>query len=120
MGIYRDNISAIIYYRLSLSLKPVLIYRLPISFRHILCFVIADKLSRLAIFYACIVKNSKLVSWRYGKNTRCPLNLAAVLKKSLFVLFNDAAESVNCSLVLKNLEKYFCSLTYKKKLRPTH
>ena len=31
MGIYRDNLSAIIYYRLSLSLKIVLIYRLPIS-----------------------------------------------------------------------------------------
>ena len=31
-GIYRGNLSAIIYYRLSLSLKIVLIYRLPISF----------------------------------------------------------------------------------------
>ena len=29
MGIYRDNLSAIIYYRLSLSLKIVWIYRLP-------------------------------------------------------------------------------------------
>ena len=25
------------------------------------------------------------------------------------------AESVNCSLFLKNLEKHFCDLTYKKK-----
>ena len=32
MGIYRDNLSAIIFYRLSLSLKLVLIYRLPILF----------------------------------------------------------------------------------------
>ena len=31
MGIYRDNLSAIIFYRLSLSLKIVWIYRLPIS-----------------------------------------------------------------------------------------
>ena len=31
MGIYRGNLSAIVYYRLSLSLKIVLIYRLPIS-----------------------------------------------------------------------------------------
>ena len=38
MGIYRDNLSdlqkktlSIIYYRLSLSLKIILIYRLPIS-----------------------------------------------------------------------------------------
>ena len=31
MGIYRDNLSAISFYRLSLSLKIVWIYRLPIS-----------------------------------------------------------------------------------------
>ena len=30
-------------------------------------------------------------------------------------MFNPAAESVNCSLFLKNLEKHFCYLTYKKK-----
>ena len=36
------------------------------------------------------------------------------LKTSLFVLFNAAAESENCSLSLKNLEKDFCSLTCKK------
>ena len=29
MGIYRDNLSAIIYYRLSLLLKIVFIYRFP-------------------------------------------------------------------------------------------
>ena len=31
MGIYRDNLSAIIYYRLLLSLKTILIYRLFLS-----------------------------------------------------------------------------------------
>ena len=31
MSIYRDNLSATIYYRLSLSLKLVLIYQIPIS-----------------------------------------------------------------------------------------
>ena len=36
-------------------------------------------------------------------------------KKFLFVLFNPTTESVNCSLFLKNLEKHFCDLTYKKK-----
>ena len=36
------------------------------------------------------------------------------LTKSLLVLFNATAESVNCSLFLKNLEKHFCNLTYKK------
>ena len=35
------------------------------------------------------------------------------LKKSLFVLFNTAVESVNYSL-LKNLKKHFWNLTYKK------
>ena len=34
---------------------------------------------------------------------------------SLFAMFNPTAESVNCSLLLKNLEKHFCDLTYKKK-----
>ena len=37
-------------------------------------------------------------------------------KKSLFVVFNPTAESVNCfSFFLKNLEKHFCDLTYEKK-----
>ena len=36
-------------------------------------------------------------------------------KKFLFVLFNPTAESVNCSFFLKNVEKHFCDLTYKKK-----
>ena len=42
------------------------------------------------------------------------------LKKSLFVVFNPTAESVNCSTFLKNLEKRFCDLTLRKKLRLTH
>ena len=36
-------------------------------------------------------------------------------KKPLFVLLNATAKSVNCSFFLKNLEKRFCNLTYKKK-----
>ena len=48
------------------------------------------------------------------KNTRCPLSLGTIEKIS-FVLFNAAAESVNCSFCLKILEKHFCNLTYKKK-----
>ena len=35
--------------------------------------------------------------------------------KNLFVVFNPTAESVNCSLFLKNVEKHFRDLTYKKK-----
>ena len=60
----------------------------------------------------------KLMSWRYGKNTRCPLSVTCcgnTEKKSLFVLFKATAESMNCSLFLKNLEKHFCNSTYKKK-----
>ena len=37
------------------------------------------------------------------------------LSKSVFVLFNAMAESVNCSLFLKNLGKRFCKTTYKLK-----
>ena len=36
------------------------------------------------------------------------------LKAFLFVLFNATAESVNCSLFLKNLEIQFCNVTCKK------
>ena len=111
MGIYRGSLSAIIYYRLSLSLKMVLIT--DIAF--VTYFVIADKLSRQTILYAYSVQTSELVSWRYGKNTRCPLSLVAIFKKSLFVLFNATAESVNYSVFWKNVQKHFCNLIYKKK-----
>ena len=37
------------------------------------------------------------------------------LKKSLFVVFNPMAESVNCSLFFKILENHFCDLIKKKK-----
>ena len=33
----------------------------------------------------------------------------------LNILFNVTAEFLKCSLFLKNLEKHFCDLTYKKK-----
>ena len=50
MGIYRNNLSAIIFYRLSLSLKLVLIYRLPISLLlHILLSPINYRDKRLFI-----------------------------------------------------------------------
>ena len=37
-----------------------------------------------------------------------------MVKTSFFVLFNATAESVNCSLFLKNLETHFCNVTCKK------
>ena len=63
-------------------------------------------------FVACLANfsksvTSKLVSGRYGKNTRCSLRLVAIFKNSLFVLFNVTAEFVNCSLFLKNLQNVF-------------
>ena len=53
---------------------------------------------------------SKLGSWRYGKIHGVDQVLLQ-FKKSLFVLFNPTAESVNCYLFLKNLEKHFCDFT---------
>ena len=49
------------------------------------------------------------------KNTRCPLRLVVILKNYLFVLFNFTAESVNCSLFLKNLEKTLLQFDLQKK-----
>ena len=45
------------------------------------------------------------MSWRYGRNTRCPLSLVAIFKKSRFVLLNVTAESVIFSVFLENLKK---------------
>ena len=56
------------------------------------------------------------MSWRYGKNTRCPLRLVVILKNYLFVLFNFTAESVNCSLLQKNLEKTLLQFDLQKKI----
>ena len=55
------------------------------------------------------------MSWRYGKNTRCPLRLVVILKNYFFVLLNFTAESVNCFLFLKNLEKTFLQFDLQKK-----
>ena len=57
---------------------------------------------------------SKLRSWGYGKIHGVDKDLLQ-FKKSLFGLFNPTAESVNCSLFLKNLENtVVISLTRKK------
>ena len=54
-----------------------------------------------------------------GKKYTMSIKSCCNLKKSLFVLLNATAESVNCSLILKHIEKHFYDLTYKKKLRQT-
>ena len=57
-------------------------------------------------------KVSELALW---KNTRCPLRLVVTFKNYLFVWLNFTAESVNCSLFLKNLEKTFLQFDLQKK-----
>ena len=73
----------------------------------------------MAINDSLCTQCSKLGSWRYGKIHGVDKVLLQ-FKKSLFVLFNPTAESVNCSLFLKNLEKLFCDLTYKQKSCAKH
>ena len=41
------------------------------------------------------------------EKTRCPLRLVVNFKNYFFVWLNSTAESVNCSLFLKNAEKTF-------------
>ena len=55
------------------------------------------------------------MSWHYGKNTQCSLRLVVILKNYLFVLFNFTAESVNCSLFLKNQKKNVFEIRLTKK-----
>ena len=52
------------------------------------------------------------------EKTRCPLRLI-IFKNYLFVWLNFTAESVNCSLFLKNLEKTFLQFDLKKRKKKT-
>ena len=56
------------------------------------------------------------------EKTGCPLRLVVIFKNYFFVWLNFSAESVNCSVFLKNLQKTFLQfdLQKKKKLRQTH
>ena len=49
------------------------------------------------------------------EKTRCPLRLVLIFKNYFFVWLNFTAESVNCSLFLKNLEKTFLQFDLQKK-----
>ena len=72
----------------------------------------------MAINDSLCTQCSKLVSWCYGEIHGVDTILLQY-KKSLFVVFNPTAESVNS--LSKNLEKHFRDLTYKKKkIRQTH
>ena len=114
MGIYRDNVSAII---IGDNLLPIIVisqnsfvYRLPISFsQYILLSPINDRDKRF--FMHTVFKASELALWeKYSVSIKSCCNF----KKSLFVLFNATAEFVNCPLFLKNPKKQFCYLTCKK------
>ena len=48
------------------------------------------------------------------EKTRCPLRLV-IFKNYFFVWLNFAAESVNCSLFSKNVEKTFLQFDLQKK-----
>ena len=110
MGIYRNNLSAIIYYQISIIVIAQNSFDLSIiDIAFVIYFVIAGKLSR-TILYACSVQNFRDGELGYGKNARRPLNLVTI-KKSLFVLFHATAECVNYSLSLKNPRKHFCNFT---------
>ena len=84
-----------------------MIYWLPISFSQY--NLLSQSSYRDKRFFMPTV--FKLQSWRCEKNTRCPLSLVAIFKKSFIVLFNATTESVNYSVFWK---KRFCNLTYKK------
>ena len=119
MDIYRENLSAIV---ICDNLLPIIVitqnsFDLSITnIAFVIYFVIADRF--IAINDSLCTQCSKLVSWRYGKIHG--VHKVHQFTKSLFVLFNVTAESVNRFLFLKNQEKHFCNLTYKKKLRQTH
>ena len=48
------------------------------------------------------------------EKTWCPLRLVVIFKNYFFVWLNFTAESVNCSLFLKNLEKTFLQFDLQK------
>ena len=101
MGIYRDNFLPIIVIAqnsLDLSITDI-------AFAIYFVIAINDSLC---------TQCSKLGSWRYGKIHGFD-KILLQFKKFLFVVFNPTAESVNCFLFLKNLEKHFRDLTYKCK-----
>ena len=49
------------------------------------------------------------------EKTWCPLRLAVIFQNYFFVWLNFTAESVNCFLFLKNLEKTFLQFDLQKK-----
>ena len=89
-------------YRLSLSLLLYILLS-PINYR--------DKQ-----FFCAQCLNFKVSELALWENTRCPLRLVVILNNYFFVLLLDfTAESANCSLFLKNLEKTFLKFDLQNK-----
>ena len=115
MGIYRANLSTTV---ISNEFFTGYRYRSKkfgfIDYRHRFCNVFCYRRYIIAISdcLCTLCKVNELAPWK--KYTIC-VKSCCNLTKSLLVLFDATVESVNCSLFLKNLEKRFCDLTYKKK-----
>ena len=108
MGIYRDNLSAIIYHRLSLSLKRVLTYRLPIS---LLQYVRLSPINYLdkRFFVHKVFKVRELALWKkYTVSINSHYN---VKNLSLFYCQDRVRDLLS---FLEKLKKHFCNLTSKK------
>ena len=100
MGIYRDNLSAIV---ISDNLLPIIVIAQN-SFD--LSILLLQYISLLRINYRdkrffmhTVFKVSVLALW---KKCNVFLKCCCSLKISLFILFNVTTEFVNCSLFLKN------------------
>ena len=113
MGIYRDNLSAITFYQLSLSLKIILIHRLPLSLLlYILLSPINYRDKRFLRTQCLNFKVSELALW---KKLTVSSKTCCNLENYFFVLHNFTTESVNCSLFLRNIEKTFLQFALRKK-----
>ena len=105
MGVYRDNLSAIVIDDNLFSIIVITQTSFDLSITDI-AFVISYMLVSpmnyrdKQFFMQTAFKVSELALWKkYTVSIKC----CCSLKKILFVLFNATEESVNCSFFLKNL-----------------
>ena len=119
MSIYRDNLSAIVD---GDNLLPIIVIAqnsfdlsitdIAFAIGYILFSPINYGDKQFVMHTALVFKVSKLALWK--KYTVSINKVLIQFKKSLFVLFIVTVESVNCFLILKNLEKHFCNFTSQK------
>ena len=105
MGIYRDNLSKTVIgdNLLAIIIITQISSDLSITNIHFVIYLLSlinyrdKRFSMHAVF-----KLLQVGALAHGKNTRCPLNLVAIFKKPLFVLFKAAAKSINCKVMAKS------------------